>query len=49
LDRHAGLSAEQIAVRSGISIDRVRATLPGLELTGHAERCDAGWRRRTPT
>jgi len=49
LDRQAGLSAEQIAVRSGIPVDRVRAALPGLELTGHAERCDDGWRRRTPT
>jgi len=48
LDRRTGLSAEQIAIRSGIPVDRVRSVLPSLELTGHAERCDSGWRRRTP-
>jgi DNA processing protein len=49
LDRRSGLSAEQIAIRSGIALDQVRATLPGLELTGHAERCETGWRRPPPT
>jgi DNA processing protein len=49
LDRRSGLSAEQIAIRSGIPLDQVRATLPGLELTGHAERCETGWRRPPPT
>jgi DNA processing protein len=48
LDRKSGQSAEQIAIKSGIPIERVRATLPGLELTAHAERCETGWRRRSP-
>lgn len=47
LDREAGLSAEQLAVRSGIPVDRVRAVLPALELTGRAERDEFGWRRVT--
>ncbi|HEX5401430.1 MAG TPA: DNA-processing protein DprA [Pseudonocardiaceae bacterium] len=46
LHRRAGMSAEQVAVRSGVPQDRVRAVLPALELTGLAERCDSGWRRR---
>jgi DNA processing protein len=46
LDRRAGMSAEQIAVRSGVPQDRVRAVLPALELTGLAERCESGWRRK---
>jgi DNA processing protein len=46
LSRHAGLSAEQIAVRSGVPLDRVRAVLPALELTGLIERCETGWRRK---
>ncbi len=48
LDRKSGQSAEQIAIKAGIPIERVRATLPGLELTAHAERCETGWRRRSP-
>jgi DNA processing protein len=46
LDRRAGMSAEQVAVRSGVPQDRVRAVLPALELTGLAERCESGWRRK---
>jgi DNA processing protein len=49
MDRKSGQSAEQIAIRSGVPVDHVRATLPGLELTGHAERCETGWRRNTRT
>jgi len=48
LNRKSGQSVEQIAIKSGIPIERVRATLPGLELTAHAERCETGWRRRSP-
>lgn len=44
LDRVADMSAEQIAVRSGVPLDRVRAVLPMLELTGLAARSEAGWR-----
>jgi DNA processing protein len=40
-----GNSADAIAVESGVSIDRVRALLPELELTGLARRCEDGWRR----
>lgn len=47
LDRRMGWSAEQVAVRSGVSVDRVRAVLPALELMGLAERCETGWRRRS--
>lgn len=46
LDRREGMAPEQVAVRSGVPLVQVRAVLPGLELTGHAERCDTGWRRR---
>jgi DNA processing protein len=45
LDRRSGLCAEQVAVRSGVPVDRVRAVLPALELMDLAERCDTGWRR----
>jgi DNA processing protein len=47
LDRGMGWSANEVAVRSGVSVDRVRAVLPALELMGLAERCDTGWRRRS--
>jgi DNA processing protein len=47
LSREVGLSAEQIAVRSGIPLPKVRAALPALELSGHAERNEHGWRRLT--
>jgi DNA processing protein len=46
LDRGAVLTAEEVAVCSGVPLDRVRAVLPALELTGLAERSDAGWRGR---
>jgi DNA processing protein len=41
----AGHSAERIAEVSGVPLHRVRAVLPALELTGFADRCEAGWRR----
>jgi DNA processing protein len=44
LNRRVGLSAEQVAVRSGVPLDRVRAVLPALELMGLAQRCESGWR-----
>jgi DNA processing protein len=37
--------AEDVAVDSGVPIERVRALLPELELTGHAVRHDDGWRQ----
>jgi DNA processing protein len=45
LRRREGRSYEQVAVDSGVPLDRVRALLPELELTGLAERCDEGWRQ----
>lgn len=45
LDRGTGASAERIAEASGVSLERVRAVLPALELTGLADRCETGWRR----
>lgn len=45
LSRAEGRDAEQVAVDSGIQLDRVRALLPELELTGHATRHDDGWRQ----
>lgn len=48
LSRRTALSAEQVAVRSGVPLDRVRAVLPALELTNLAERSENGWRRRPP-
>lgn len=47
LDRESGMSAEQLAIRSGVPLDRVRAVLPALELTGRAQRTESGWRRTT--
>ena len=41
----AGRGADRISVDSGVPLDRVRALLPELELTGLAERCEDGWRR----
>ncbi|HET9140983.1 DNA-processing protein DprA [Actinophytocola sp.] len=40
----SGRSSERIAVDSGVPLDRVRALLPELELTGLARRCEDGWR-----
>lgn len=48
LSWRADMSAEQVAVRSGVPLDRVRAVLPALELTNLAERSENGWRRRPP-
>ncbi|MPZ80492.1 MAG: DNA-protecting protein DprA [Actinophytocola sp.] len=45
LHRRAARSTAQVAVESGVSLDRVRALLPELELTGLAERCEEGWRQ----
>lgn len=45
LGTRSGRGAERIAVESGVPLDRVRALLPELELTGVVERCDSGWRR----
>ncbi len=36
---------EQVAVDSGIPLDRVRTLLIELEITGHATRGDEGWRK----
>jgi DNA processing protein len=40
-----GRSAEEVAVDSAVPLERVRALLPELELTGHAERHEDGWRQ----
>lgn len=45
LRRDVGASAEEIAVDSGVPLDRARALLPELEITGHAERHEDGWRQ----
>jgi DNA processing protein len=45
LRTRTGRSAETVAVDAGVPLDRVRALLPELELTGLAERCEDGWRR----
>jgi DNA processing protein len=49
LDFRAALNPEQVAVESGVPLDRVRAVLPLLELCGLAERDDTGWRRLSGT
>ena len=38
-------STAQVAVESGVPLDRVRALLPELEITGLAERWEEGWRQ----
>jgi DNA processing protein len=43
LSRKQGRSAEEVAIHSGVPLDRTRALLPELELTGLAERCETGW------
>jgi DNA processing protein len=45
LGREVGRGAEEVAVDSGVPLDRVRALLPELELTGHAEHHEDGWRQ----
>lgn len=47
LRREAGRSVEEVAVDSGVPLERARALLPELELTGHAERHEDGWRQPT--
>jgi DNA processing protein len=48
LGRRTGRGSERIAIDSGVPLDRVRALLPELELTGLARRCEDGWRVATP-
>jgi DNA processing protein len=43
LRRRTARTAAQVAVDSGVPLDRVRALLPELEITGLVERCEAGW------
>ena len=43
LRRGEGRSADEVAVDSGVPLDRVRALLPELELTGLAAHCESGW------
>ncbi|MGB3439565.1 MAG: DNA-processing protein DprA [Actinophytocola sp.] len=45
LSREESRDAEEIAVDSGIQLDRVRTLLPELETTGHATRHADGWRQ----
>ncbi|HJP73092.1 MAG TPA: DNA-processing protein DprA [Pseudonocardiaceae bacterium] len=49
LDFRAALSPEQVAVESGVPLERVRAVLPLLEMCGLAERDDSGWLRLSGT
>ncbi|EWM16397.1 DNA-processing protein DprA [Kutzneria sp. 744] len=45
LPTRGGVSAEQIAVGSGVPLSRVRALLPELELLGLVQKCESGWCR----
>jgi DNA processing protein len=45
LPSRGGMSAERIAVGSGVPLPRVRALLPELELLGLVQKCEAGWCR----
>ena len=45
LPSRGGVSAERIAVGSGVPLSRVRALLPELELLGLVQKCEAGWCR----
>jgi DNA processing protein len=45
LRRKKGRSVDEVAVDSGVPLERVRALLPELELTGHVERHEDGWRQ----
>jgi DNA processing protein len=45
LDRNHPQQPEQIAILSGVPLDKVRAILPALELTNRAEHKETGWRR----
>ncbi len=46
LPSRGGRSPDAIATESGVSLRRVRAVLPALELNGLAQRCDEGWKQR---
>jgi DNA processing protein len=45
LSPRAGMSAERVAVGSGVPLSLVRAVLPELELLGLVRRCESGWCR----
>jgi DNA processing protein len=45
LRREESRDAQDVAVDSGVPIERVRALLTELELTGHAVRHDDGWQQ----
>jgi DNA processing protein len=45
LRRETGRSSEEVAVDSGVPLERVRALLPELEITGHVARHEDGWRQ----
>lgn len=49
LELTTGHSPEQVAELSGVSLTKVRAVLPALELTSLAEKCETGWRRSQAT
>lgn len=44
LGKQSGRGTDRISIDSGVPLDRVRALLPELELTGFAARCEDGWR-----
>ncbi|MGW0521042.1 DNA-processing protein DprA [Crossiella sp. NPDC003009] len=46
LPERAGMSAEEVAIESGLPLSRVRGLLPALELAGLAQRGDEGWHRQ---
>jgi DNA processing protein len=48
LDPRVERGVPEIAVGSGVPLDKVRAVLPMLELRGLAAQTDGGWRRHTP-
>jgi DNA processing protein len=48
LGKRIARSPDRIAVDSGVPLDRVRALLPELELTGLARRSEDGWRQVAP-
>lgn len=43
--RKEGRNAEEVAIESGVPLNRTRALLPELELTGHATHQEDGWRQ----
>ncbi|MGQ0841690.1 DNA-processing protein DprA [Actinokineospora sp.] len=45
LNSRKGTSPEHVAAESGVPLDRVRALLPELDLTGLAVRGEEGWHR----